>query len=77
MDYGKEIIEMIQNTKSTSRLRYIYFVLKSYLKGGKQKSVNSDGKSEKLMQKISNIIEVLPESERQRTYDYLSELYFS
>lgn len=30
-----------------------------------------------LLAKINQILEVLPESECQRIYDYLSELYFS
>lgn len=43
----------------------------------RNKNTKSEKKKEELLHKILNIVKVLPVSECQRTYDYLSELYFS
>ena len=77
MDYKKELIKMIEEIENEEYLKKIYYYVSVPYRKEKGESKVNQTKSEKLMQKISNIIEVLPESERQRTYDYLSELYFS
>lgn len=37
----------------------------------------SKNKKEEFLEQINKILEILPECECQRIYDYLSELYFS